>query len=70
MTGVQTCALPICSGTPGDLYIHVLTETPVNLSSKQKDLLRQFDASLKEGGEKHSPKTEGIFEQMKNFFKK
>ena len=58
------------SGTPGDLYIHVLTETPVNLSSKQKDLLRQFDASLKEGGEKHSPKTEGIFEQMKNFFKK
>ena len=56
--------------SPGDLYIHVLTETPVNLSSKQKDLLRQFDASLKEGGEKHSPKTEGIFEQMKNFFKK
>ena len=29
------------------------------LSSKQKNLLREFDASLKEGGDKHNPKTQG-----------
>ena len=53
----------------GDLYLHVEVETPVNLSSKQKDLLRQFAESLKDGGDKHSPKEQSFFDKMKSFFK-
>lgn len=55
---------------PGDLYLHIEIETPVNLSDKQKKMLRDFDASLKEGGEKHNPKSQGFFDKVKNFFQK
>ena len=53
---------------PGDLFLHVQIETPVNLSSKQKQLLRDFEASLKDGGDKHNPKTQSFFDRMKSFF--
>ena len=53
---------------PGDLFLHVQIETPVNLSSKQKQLLRDFEASLKDGGNKHNPKTQSFFDRMKSFF--
>lgn len=56
------------TGDPGDLYLHVTVETPVNLSSKQKQMLRDFDASLKEGGDKHSPKAKSFFDHVKSFF--
>lgn len=55
---------------PGDLYLHIEIETPVNLSEKQKKMLRDFDASLKEGGDKHNPKSQGFFDKVKNFFQK
>ena len=60
---------PSAAGGPGDLFLHISVETPVNLSTKQKNLLREFDASLKEGGDKHNPKTQGFFDRMKSFFK-
>jgi molecular chaperone DnaJ len=40
----------------------------VRLSEKQKKLLREFEASLKEGGNKHSPQTKGFMDKMKGFF--
>jgi len=40
----------------------------VNLSAKQKSLLREFEASLKEGGNKHNPKSQSFFDRMKNLF--
>lgn len=52
----------------GDLYVHVFVETPVNLSAKQKKLLRDFDESLKEGGSKHSPQSDSFLDKMKQFF--
>ncbi len=52
----------------GDLYVHVYVETPVNLSAKQKKLLKDFDAAVKEGGEKHSPKSTSFLDKMKKFF--
>lgn len=33
-------------------------------------MLRDFDASLKEGGDKHNPKSQGFFDKVKNFFQK
>ena len=39
-------------------------EIPVNLNSKQKDILREFE---NEGGtsKKHSPKSQGFFSKLK-----
>ena len=53
---------------PGDLYIHVQVETPVKLNQAQKDLLKQFDESLKAGGAKHSPQQKGWLDRVKDFF--
>ncbi|HUN94499.1 MAG TPA: molecular chaperone DnaJ [Burkholderiaceae bacterium] len=56
------------SSYPGDLYCHVSVEIPVRLNEKQKKLLREFDASLREGGAKHSPQARSFMDKMKGFF--
>ena len=56
------------SGYPGDLYCHVVVETPVKLSESQKDILRQFEASLSEGGERHSPQSKSWTDRVREFF--
>lgn len=56
------------SSYPGDLYCHVAVEIPVRLNDEQKDLLRQFEASLANGGDRHSPKSESWTDKVKNFF--
>jgi len=56
------------SSYPGDLYCHVSVETPVRLSEKQKKLLREFEASLRDGGDKHSPQSKSFMDKMKGFF--
>ena len=53
------------SGNAGNLYVHVVVETPVNLNSEQKELLRQLQESM---GEHHSPKEGGWQQKLKNFF--
>lgn len=57
---------PVRGGSTGDLMCRVLVETPVSLSSKQKELLREFKALVSD--DKHSPKQSTWFEGMKNFF--
>ncbi len=52
----------------GDLFAKVLVETPVNLTSKQKDLLNKLEESIQEGGEKHSPRAGGWLDTVKRFF--
>jgi len=52
----------------GDLFAKVAVETPINLSSEQKDLLRQFEESIHEGGETHSPRAGGWLDTVKRFF--
>ena len=56
------------SGVAGNLYVHVAVETPVNLSSDQKELLRQFQESLGERPDHHSPKEGGWQQKLRNFF--
>jgi molecular chaperone DnaJ len=48
----------------GDMYVEVNVEIPVNLNSKQKAILQEFE---KEGGtsKKHSPKSQGFFSKLK-----
>jgi molecular chaperone DnaJ len=56
------------SGLAGDLFCHVAVETPVKLTDKQKDLLKEFDRLTVEGGAKHSPQSKGWMDKVKNFF--
>jgi molecular chaperone DnaJ len=56
------------SGYSGDLFCHVVIETPVKLTDKQKDLLREFDRLTNEGGAKHSPQSKGWMDKVKDFF--
>ncbi|MFT7689061.1 MAG: molecular chaperone DnaJ [Candidatus Azotimanducaceae bacterium] len=54
----------IRGGGIGDLYCRVTVETPVNLSKKQKELLKEFAG---ESHSKQSPKQSTWFEGVKNF---
>ncbi|MFC5509719.1 molecular chaperone DnaJ [Massilia jejuensis] len=56
------------SGYAGDLFCHMVVETPVKLTEKQKDLLREFDRLTNEGGAKHSPQSKGWMDKVKDFF--
>lgn len=53
---------------PGDLYCHFVVETPVKLTDEQKAILRQFETSLTEGGERHSPQSKSWTDRVKDFF--
>jgi molecular chaperone DnaJ len=54
---------------PGDLYCHVAVETPVKLTEHQRKLLKDLDASLRQGGDKHSPNAKGWADRVKDLFK-
>jgi molecular chaperone DnaJ len=56
------------SGYAGDLFCHMIVETPVKLTDKQKDLLREFERMTVEGGAKHSPQSKGWMDKVKDFF--
>jgi len=51
----------------GDLFCKVVVETPVNLSKEQKELLEQLEASMREGGNRHSPKESSWTDKIKSF---
>lgn len=52
----------------GDLLCTVHVETPVKLNSEQKQLLKDFEASLKKDHGSHSPKEQSWFAGVKKFF--
>ena len=56
------------SESHGDLLCHVVVETPVNLTERQKELLREFDAISHEHEGKHNPKAKGFMDKVKEFF--
>jgi molecular chaperone DnaJ len=53
-------------GMTGDLYVEIMVETPVKLTKKQKDLLRQFELEAQPG---RQPESEGFFAKVKDFWK-
>jgi len=52
----------------GDLFAKVSVETPINLTSEQESLLRQFDESVSAGGGRHNPRAGGWLDTVKRFF--
>ncbi|NAW64945.1 molecular chaperone DnaJ [Photobacterium halotolerans] len=56
-------------GAVGDLICKLVVETPVNLSSRQKELLQEFENTLAgSDAKKHKPRSEGFFDGVKKFF--
>ena len=51
------------SSQHGDMYIEINVETPTNLTSKQKELLKEFEKAGKT-----SPESEGFFSKVKEMF--
>jgi molecular chaperone DnaJ len=48
----------------GDMYIQVSVETPVNLTRRQRDLLKEFDREARN----NSPESEGFFAKARAFW--
>jgi len=57
-------------GSVGDLLCRVAVETPVKLNAKQKELLKEFDQTIKDGAKKHSPRSDSWLNGVKSFFDK
>ena len=58
------------TGQLGDLFCHISVETPVNLTERQKELLREFDDLVIEGGDDHREKEPRSFGQrVRDFFR-
>ncbi len=59
---------PVRGSVRGDLFCKVMVETPVKLTSEQRDLLKKFDESLRGDEKAHSPREESFFEGVRKFF--
>ena len=51
-------------GGQGDMFIELAVETPVNLTSRQKEILREFDTL----SEENNPESNSFFQSVKNFW--
>lgn len=61
--GVQS----VRSHSVGDLHCKIHVETPVNLSSEQKKLIRQLEKTIKAAGDRNNPRKKGWFDNVKSF---
>lgn len=54
----------------GDMFIQASVETPVNLTKRQQELLREFEAASDASEGKHnSPESHGFFAKVKELWK-
>ena len=51
-------------GEPGDMLIELMVETPVNLTARQKELLREFDQIAAD----NNPQSQSFFAKVKGFW--
>jgi molecular chaperone DnaJ len=61
---------PVRGTQVGDLLCRVLVETPVNLTERQKELLRELDLSVQECDSRHNPQAHSWVDGVKRFFEK
>jgi molecular chaperone DnaJ len=53
---------------PGDLLCEVVVETPVRLTDRQKELLRELEDINKNDGDRHNPRAKSFMEKVREFF--
>jgi molecular chaperone DnaJ len=56
------------SSSLGDLFCHVAIETPVKLTTRQKELLREFEAINAQDPGSHNPRAKNWLDRVKEFF--
>jgi molecular chaperone DnaJ len=56
------------SSYPGDLLCQVAVETPVKLTERQRELLRELEDINKRDGERHSPRAKSFMAKVREFF--
>ncbi len=59
---------PVRASIAGDLYCHVAIETPVNLTARQKEILKEFEQIATESANQ-KPREKGFFDKVSDFFK-
>ncbi len=59
---------PVRSSVAGDLLCHVVVETPVRLTDRQKELLRELEEINKKDGDRHNPRAKGFMDKVRAFF--
>ena len=52
----------------GDLMCHVVVETPVNLTDRQRELLREFEDINQADSAVHNPRAKSFMDKLKDFF--
>jgi molecular chaperone DnaJ len=52
----------------GDLLCHVVVETPVKLTEKQRELLREFETISRQDNDRHNPRAKSWMDKAKEFF--
>jgi molecular chaperone DnaJ len=55
------------SESRGDMFVQIFVETPVNLTKKQKELLKEFTGDDKTS-KKHSPESTGFLDKVKELW--
>ena len=56
------------SSVHGDLYCHVAIETPVKLTPRQKEILREFESISAENPAAHNPRAKNWYDRVREFF--
>jgi molecular chaperone DnaJ len=52
----------------GDLLCHVVVETPVNLTPRQKELLQELEEINERDSGRHNPRAKSWMDRVKEFF--
>jgi molecular chaperone DnaJ len=58
----------IRSSQHGDLLCHVVIETPISLTSRQRELLQELEAINLKDGSRHNPRAKSWMDKVKEFF--
>jgi molecular chaperone DnaJ len=53
---------------PGDLLCEVVIETPVRLTERQKELLRELEEINTKDGDRHNPRAKSFMDKVREFF--
>ena len=56
------------SSSHGDLMCHMVLETPVNLTARQKELLAELEAINQKSAGRHNPRAKSWMDKVKEFF--
>ena len=66
MASLEGARFVVRSVARGDMFVQAMVETPVNLTDKQKELLREFESES--STERTSPQAHGFFGKVKELW--